>query len=101
MSAIGSECVACWSALPPDRWGAIARAALHAEGGSLAAWELLSRVNSIWRAGLKGMSRLELPMANSRVQTAAEGMAMIFGPRCSANLCGLPRQTDMGMLRAR
>ena len=43
--------------LPADIWGAIARATLRAEGGTAHAWERLSRVNSTWRAGLKGMSQ--------------------------------------------
>ena len=37
-------------------WRAIVRAALRAEGDSLATWERLSRVNSFWRAALKGTS---------------------------------------------
>ncbi len=42
------------SALPADMWGAIARAALHAEGDDVHVWERLCRVNSTWRAGLTG-----------------------------------------------
>ncbi len=42
------------SALPADMWGAIARAALRAEGDDVRVWERLCRVNSTWRAGLTG-----------------------------------------------
>jgi len=44
-------------ALPADVWGVVARATLQAEGGDVHAWERLSRVNSVWRAGVKGDSR--------------------------------------------
>ena len=40
--------------LPPDAWGAVARAALAAEGHSFQAWARLSLVNRAWRDGLRG-----------------------------------------------
>lgn len=42
--------------LPPDVWGAVARAALAAEGHALAAWARLSLVSRAWRDGLTGES---------------------------------------------
>ena len=54
MSSSEQLIVKAWPALPADVWGAVARATLHAEGDTLRAWERLGRVNSIWRASLKG-----------------------------------------------
>ncbi len=54
LPAIGQLTVSDGLALPANVWGIIARATLQAEGGDVHAWERLSRVSSIWRAGLKG-----------------------------------------------
>jgi hypothetical protein len=42
--------------LPADAWGAIARAALHAENDDVQTWAQLSCVNSTWRAALQGVT---------------------------------------------
>ena len=40
--------------LPPDAWGAVARAALAAEGGTFRTWARLGLVARAWRDGLQG-----------------------------------------------
>ncbi len=41
--------------VPPDLWSTLARAALAAEGDSIAAWLRLRLVSRIWRDALAGV----------------------------------------------
>ena len=48
------EPAAVLPSLPPDVWGAVARAAFEAEGGTIVAWIRCSLVNRAWRDELRG-----------------------------------------------
>ena len=61
-------------ALPADAWAAIARATLRAEGDRAWAWERLSRINSTWRAGLRG-DWISWAMTTARVLLTVRGPA--------------------------
>lgn len=54
--------------LPPEVWGAIARAALDACGRGLRSWLTFRRVSRSWRQGLEGAVYMPLWQANCRLQ---------------------------------
>ena len=61
-----------------DAWGAVARAALTAEGDSLSAWVQLSLVSRAWRDGLKGGSQpsLTAPCSLSQLSVDREACSL-------------------------
>ena len=66
------------ASLPADAWGAVARAALSAEDGSIAAWVRYSLVSRAWRDGLRGeYSRVLWSVALPTCHKTASGLTVV------------------------